>query len=109
LFVYLGPELLDALFGLPNKQSPVPKERATADAQECFVDDRPVVAIVRMTLIISSSPPSRSDPTRWSSEITEGIAQDRDESRTETAYTHRMRSQFKNRLLVSHFFLKGYE
>jgi hypothetical protein len=34
---YIGPELLDALFGLPNVRSPIQKQTATAGAQESFV------------------------------------------------------------------------
>jgi hypothetical protein len=42
-----------ALFGVPNKQSAIPKESVAAGARECSADDRPVVAIVRVILIIS--------------------------------------------------------
>ena len=59
---YIGPELLDALFGVPNTPSPIPKETAAAGAQEYFVREHPVLAVVRMTLIISSRP--WPDPTQ---------------------------------------------
>lgn len=62
--LYIGLEFLDALFGLPNARSRVPEEIPLV-AQASFANDDSEVAIVRMTLIISSNPPPWPDPTRW--------------------------------------------
>ena len=58
-----GPEFLDALFGLPNMRPRVP-EQIPLVAKASFANDDSEVAIVRITLIISSNIPPWPDPTR---------------------------------------------
>ena len=61
---YIGPELLDALFGLPNTWSWFQKETHAVDALASLRNDHSEVAILNLTLIIFSKPQPWSDPTR---------------------------------------------
>lgn len=65
LLPYLGPELLDALFSLPNTWSRFQNETRAAGALASFRNHHSEVALLKLTLIISSRPQAGSDLTRW--------------------------------------------
>ena len=65
LFPYIGPELLDVLFGLLNTWSWFQKETPAVGALASFRNHHSEVAILKLTLIDSSRPQPWSEPTRW--------------------------------------------